>query len=137
MALAKERRLRPVDIAVGPRLDPFDSAPRANDHALPRTGPLGVDSEAALAKGGAYGSELLRSFGSKVSLNLTKRRTTMSMDSQLQQAVIDELGWEPSVDAAHIGVSVHDGVVTLNGHSRVTFPADSRASDLLAFLMRS
>ena len=40
----------------------------------------------------------------------------MSMDSQLQQAVIDELGWEPSVDAAHIGVSVHDGVVTLNGH---------------------
>jgi osmotically-inducible protein OsmY len=40
----------------------------------------------------------------------------MSKDSQLQQAVIAELGWEPSVDSAHIGVSAHDGVVTLNGH---------------------
>ena len=27
-----------------------------------------------------------------------------------------ELKWEPSVDAAHIGVSVKDGVVTLSGH---------------------
>src|ERR1700677_5487 len=40
----------------------------------------------------------------------------MSKDSQLQQAVITELGWEPSVDSGHIGVSAHDGVVTLNGH---------------------
>src|SRR5271154_319966 len=40
----------------------------------------------------------------------------MSKDNQLQQAVIAELGWEPSVEAAHIGVSAHDGVVTLNGH---------------------
>jgi osmotically-inducible protein OsmY len=40
----------------------------------------------------------------------------MSIDSQLQQAVLDELSWEPSVNSAHIGVSVHDGVVTLNGH---------------------
>src|SRR5271163_1415526 len=40
----------------------------------------------------------------------------MSKDSQLQQAVINELGWEPSVDSGHIGVSAHDGVVTLNGH---------------------
>jgi osmotically-inducible protein OsmY len=40
----------------------------------------------------------------------------MSKDSQLQLAVIAELGWEPSVDSAHIGVSTHDGVVTLNGH---------------------
>ena len=42
----------------------------------------------------------------------------MLQDSQLQKAVIAELGWEPSVDSAHIGVSTHDGVVTLNGHVR-------------------
>jgi osmotically-inducible protein OsmY len=49
-------------------------------------------------------------------LSHLKTETTMSRDSQLQQAVIAELGWEPSVDSAHIGVSTHDGVVTLNGH---------------------
>lgn len=37
-------------------------------------------------------------------------------DSQLQQDVLDELDFEPSVDAAHIGVSAQNGVVTLNGH---------------------
>jgi osmotically-inducible protein OsmY len=40
----------------------------------------------------------------------------MLQDSQLQKAVIAELGWEPSVDSAHIGVTAHAGVVTLNGH---------------------
>ena len=42
--------------------------------------------------------------------------TTMMTDSELQRDVLDELRWEPSVDAAHIGVSVKDGVVTLSGH---------------------
>ena len=37
-------------------------------------------------------------------------------DKQLQQAVIDELDWEPSVDASHIGVTASNGVVTLSGH---------------------
>lgn len=36
-------------------------------------------------------------------------------DSSLQQAVLDELQWEPSVNAAHIGVTAKDGVVTLSG----------------------
>jgi osmotically-inducible protein OsmY len=36
-------------------------------------------------------------------------------DVTLQAMVFDELTWEPRVDAAHIGVSVHNGVVTLNG----------------------
>ncbi len=36
-------------------------------------------------------------------------------DKSLQQAVIDELEWEPSIDAAHIGVAAKDGVVTLTG----------------------
>ncbi len=40
----------------------------------------------------------------------------MSQDKQLQDSVMFELGWEPSVDAAHIGVAVNAGVVTLTGH---------------------
>ncbi|MBV8568333.1 MAG: BON domain-containing protein [Methylobacteriaceae bacterium] len=37
-------------------------------------------------------------------------------DKTLRQMVIDELDFEPSVDAAHIGVAVENGVVTLSGH---------------------
>lgn len=37
-------------------------------------------------------------------------------DSQLQQDVLAELLWEPSVNAAQIGVEVKGGVVTLAGH---------------------
>ncbi len=40
----------------------------------------------------------------------------MKTDSELQRDVLDELKWEPSVNAAHIGVSVNDGVITLSGH---------------------
>lgn len=40
----------------------------------------------------------------------------MKSDLQLQQDVLAELKWEPSVDAARIGVEVRDGVVTLAGH---------------------
>ena len=40
----------------------------------------------------------------------------MSDDQRLKQAVLDELKWEPSVNAAHIGVSATGGVVTLMGH---------------------
>jgi osmotically-inducible protein OsmY len=40
----------------------------------------------------------------------------MSNDNRLQQAVLDELNWEPSVTAAHIGVAADSGVVTLTGH---------------------
>lgn len=39
----------------------------------------------------------------------------MKSDSQLQRDVMAELGWEPSVDHADIGVAVDDGVVTLSG----------------------
>ena len=41
---------------------------------------------------------------------------TMNHDIELQQAVQAELGWEPSVVAAHIGVAANAGVVTLTGH---------------------
>jgi len=40
----------------------------------------------------------------------------MPHDSNLQQAVLEELSWEPSVVAGHIGVTADDGVVTLTGH---------------------
>jgi len=40
----------------------------------------------------------------------------MSYDRELQQAVLAELSWEPSVTAAHIGVAANEGVVTLTGH---------------------
>ncbi len=39
----------------------------------------------------------------------------MPDDLSLQSMVMDELAWEPSVDAAHIGVSAKNGVVTLSG----------------------
>jgi osmotically-inducible protein OsmY len=37
-------------------------------------------------------------------------------DRELQQRVMDELKFEPSLDPAHIGVSVNDGIVILSGH---------------------
>lgn len=40
----------------------------------------------------------------------------MTDDTQLQQIVIDQLKWEPSVNAASIGVTARNGVVTLTGH---------------------
>ena len=40
----------------------------------------------------------------------------MKTDSELQRDVLDELKWEPSINSAHIGVSVNDGIVTLSGH---------------------
>jgi osmotically-inducible protein OsmY len=40
----------------------------------------------------------------------------MKTDLQLQQDVLAELHWEPSVHAENIGVEAKDGVVTLAGH---------------------
>ena len=40
----------------------------------------------------------------------------MANDRLLQKSVLEELSWEPSIVAAHIGVAAHDGVVTLSGH---------------------
>jgi osmotically-inducible protein OsmY len=36
-------------------------------------------------------------------------------DSEIQQDVLQEIEWEPSVNAANVGVTVRDGVVTLRG----------------------
>jgi osmotically-inducible protein OsmY len=40
----------------------------------------------------------------------------MKSDLALKNDVEEELRWEPAVNAAHIGVSVRDGVITLTGH---------------------
>jgi len=40
----------------------------------------------------------------------------MKSDAQLRKDVESELAWDPAIDAAHVGVSVRDGVVTLSGH---------------------
>ena len=39
----------------------------------------------------------------------------MKTDQEIQLDVLDELRWEPSVNATEIGVTVKDGVVTLEG----------------------
>jgi osmotically-inducible protein OsmY len=40
----------------------------------------------------------------------------MTSDKELKRLVEQELFWEPSVDAEHIGVSANKGVVQLDGH---------------------
>ena len=40
----------------------------------------------------------------------------MKTDTQLQSDVLAELKWDPSFNAAEIGVEVSNGVVTLSGH---------------------
>ena len=37
-------------------------------------------------------------------------------DKLIRDDVLDELDFEPSIDATNIGVAVDDGVVTLTGH---------------------
>jgi osmotically-inducible protein OsmY len=54
----------------------------------------------------------------------------MSNDLQLRQDVIDELEYEPSVNAAHIGVTANNGVVTLTGF--VTSYAEKTAAERAA-----
>ena len=54
----------------------------------------------------------------------------MINDHQLRQDVLDELDFEPRVDAANIGVGVHHGVVTLTGF--VSSYADKLAAERAA-----
>jgi osmotically-inducible protein OsmY len=43
-------------------------------------------------------------------------KIVMKTDTELQQDVMTELKWEPTIKAAEIGVGVTDGVVTLSGY---------------------
>lgn len=47
-----------------------------------------------------------------------RKERVVKRDFELQRDVLDELAWEPSVEAAEIGVSVQGGIVTLNGSVR-------------------
>lgn len=38
------------------------------------------------------------------------------IDRKLRQDVVDQLEWEPSIDARKIGVAVDHGIITLTGH---------------------
>jgi osmotically-inducible protein OsmY len=55
-------------------------------------------------------------------------------DNELQQAVVAELLWEPSVKSAHIGVTANTGVVTLSGH--VESYAEKCAAEIAARRVR-
>jgi len=54
----------------------------------------------------------------------------MKSDSELKRDVENELKWEPSVNEAHIGVTVKDGVVALTGH--VSFYGETFAAEKAA-----
>ncbi len=51
-------------------------------------------------------------------------------DTRLRQDIIDELDFEPSINAAHIGVAVDNGVVTLSGHVE-TYTEKTKAEELV------
>ena len=39
----------------------------------------------------------------------------MKTDEQLKADIVDELAWDPAINASGLGVEVQDGVVTLTG----------------------
>ena len=51
-------------------------------------------------------------------------------DAQLQQDVQEELIWDPSVDATHVGIIVKNGVVTITGQVSTYF--EKRAAERAA-----
>ena len=58
----------------------------------------------------------------------------MTQDRQLQEAVLAEFLWEPSVNAAHVGVTADNGVITLSGH--VSTYLEKRAAEKAAARVR-
>ena len=47
---------------------------------------------------------------------LASKRSKIKTDAELQQDVMNELRWEPTIEGAEIVVAVKDGVVTLRGY---------------------
>jgi osmotically-inducible protein OsmY len=50
--------------------------------------------------------------------HLANLKEVVMNDIHLRQSILDEMEFEPSIDAAGIGVAVHSGIVTLTGHVR-------------------
>jgi len=61
---------------------------------------------------------------SSVGISNKRRRIYVSRSSASGSA---EFAWEPRIDAAHIGVIAHDGIVTLTGHVTNYFERHSAA----------
>jgi osmotically-inducible protein OsmY len=59
-----------------------------------------------------------------------KQGTTIMNDITLRQNIIDELEFEPSIEAANIGVAAENGIVTLTGHVP-TFAQKNRIADVV------
>ncbi|MET3107038.1 osmotically-inducible protein OsmY [Oxalobacteraceae bacterium GrIS 2.11] len=57
----------------------------------------------------------------------------MMSNTELQRTVEDELKWNPSLDASHIGVTVKDGIVTLTGYV-VSYFQKKKAESLVKHL---
>lgn len=51
-----------------------------------------------------------------MSASVSNAEESFMSDSSIRQRIIDELEFEPSIDAANIGVAVNDGIVTLSGN---------------------
>ncbi|ORA62532.1 BON domain-containing protein [Mycobacteroides franklinii] len=49
---------------------------------------------------------------------MTTTANVAGSDIEVQAGVQEELDWAPDVDAAHIGVAVNGGAVTLSGEVR-------------------
>jgi osmotically-inducible protein OsmY len=49
---------------------------------------------------------------------MVREEDAMRNDLELRRDVLDELEWDPSVDAAEIGVTAHNGIVTLTGAAK-------------------
>lgn len=58
----------------------------------------------------------------------------MTRDRDLQNAVLAELSWEPTVTAAHIGITANEGVVSLSGH--VSSFGDRHAAEIATWRVR-
>jgi osmotically-inducible protein OsmY len=64
-----------------------------------------------------YSVPIITAAPERLALQFTSmKRIVMKTDKELQNDVLAELAWESSVNAAHIGVEVDQGVVTLSGH---------------------
>ena len=56
--------------------------------------------------------------------------TTKTQDIELRKDVVDELEWDPSIDARTIGVAIEDGIIALTGHVG-TYAAKANAEKIV------
>jgi hypothetical protein len=75
---------------------------------------IGPSQAQIIRRGSAHRTNII--FVPAAALNRKNRNGGfMKTDKQLQQDVLEELQYEPSVDASKIGVIAHNGIVSLSG----------------------